>query len=466
MTWARRMKVKPHHWPALATLLCLLSACSSSSDPNSTQHTDNHSDTADKTTFALSSFAHIYQNTVRRLPTDRAPTLHLAASDQQPFAPEGSGTFNARCQSYRFDYTYRKDPPSGPHRLTIDNVSAPFALEQGCDPGSGQFEEESAKYAVPVFSKQASLLSDQTESHLMVYGKDGEQVSFALNTGTPDSSTSALPLNTTDWTLAAYRLGANSLQPAPAGTPLSVRFLNDGTLTGVSPCYSLQGQYAEQNALISFSNVQLGSSSCNSQSVQASAFEVDTIRDALTQLMSGPVTTWREQDTLYLRQNEVSLVLKGRPLQANERVLDTQVLAVGGYPIPDSASGPGEQPLVQLIRQPEPLAQWWNAAVAAGNDLGPVPDVDFDRSVVMYLRLGLRPHLGESMTLRSATVNDDGIRIGVESRLSDNDSAILDGCAYDSALAHPFRFVMVSDDVPLPQAANVVQQDVSACSGL
>jgi len=58
------------------------------------------------------------------------------------------------------------------------------------------------------------------------------------------------------------------------------------------------------------------------------------------------------------------------------------------------------------------------------------------------------------------------VLIEVESRLSDNDVPLLDGCSYDDALANSFSFVLVSDSTPLPGRVAVIDHQTSSCSGL
>ena len=418
--------------------------------------------------FILTSYSSTSSNRVRRLPGDETPVLYLTeGDDQQPFASTGRGNFYASCEEYRFDYTYNADANSGRNRLELTQVERVLLEDTfGCTSSTAPYSVDAATISLPVFSQGSSLLSDQPESQLVVYGENSEWLTFQLADAMPaDSST--LQLSSSDWILSAYRTGANSLIPALTDNPLSIRFTEDGQLLGTSPCHTISGEYEELENRIDFNNVWLSSNNCALESnTGINLNAVDRQIQLLGSALQGPANTVFEDNRLYLAKGEFALVLTGRALAENETRLDMSTLASGEYPLTNNFDDAINQPAIQLIQQQTELNGLWNIPLGNGNTLGTPPIIDFERSVVLYLRMGFRPHLGESMTVRSASINDDHILIEVNTSFSDYDDPILSLCAYADAIAHPFSFIVIESDSVTNKEINVVEHRTSACSGL
>ncbi|MGQ7847084.1 META domain-containing protein [Granulosicoccus sp. 3-233] len=447
----------------------LLAACSSESGDPVFVDSSGHEPAADLVEFRLASFAGSNLDPVRSLPTDRTPRLFLTkgGNDGATFATTGSGVLSSRCIGLSFEYRYEQDANAGRNRLVIDRVEDnPRPEDAGCDAGNDVFESAAFDVAIPSFFEAGSMLSDFSDTLLTLYGPESGVLSFQLEADLLAQTSAALSLDTFRWTVLAYRFGASPVTPAPATDPLFIRFDDDGDLVGKLRCQSLSGSYETQESLISFSNVSFTESGCASQTSDLSEVAYLPLREAVTMVMSGPAFAILQGSRLYLSANDATLVLEGREAMEGERLLNTSLLATGGYPIPDAANGPQDVRLVQTLRDTDEFNAFWNEAIAQGNDLGPPPAIDFTQGLVMYLQLGLRPHLGESIAVRSATANDEHVLIEVDTRISDNDVPLLDGCGYDDALVNPFRFVLISDSLPLPEAVAVIDHQSSSCSGL
>ena len=460
-----------------SVLLLLLSCTSNTNDPDLSDNptTDpeapsnqNNANQAGVVSFELTSFSSASTNRVRRLPTDETPVLKLAASNnEQPFASVGRGSFYASCQEYQFDYVYKADARSGRNRLELGNVEQAQVDDRfGCDSSTNPYTVDAATLSLPVFSQNSSLLSDQPESQLVVYGENSELLTFK-NTEANPTDPKTLALTTTDWILAAYRIGASSLAPVPTDNPISIRFSEDGQVQGTSPCHTINGEYEQQENQITFSNVWIGGNNCALEADnEVDLNAVDRLKSRLSAVLQGPVYAIFESNRLYLSNNDIALVLTGRALAANETRLVASILTSGEYPQPDNFDDPINQSAIQLVQQQDVLNSLWNSPLAHGDTLGSPPTIDFDRSLVLYLRMGFRPHLGESMTVRSASTNDDYILIEVNTSLSDFDDPVIGLCGYDTAIAHPFSFVLIEGIDSATKEIRIVEHQTSACSGL
>jgi len=457
---------------AAIVLLCLLLiGCSTDSTDTAGNVPMGTESSAGLVEFRLGAFADLNTNLrpIRSFPTDQAPILSLTedTSNNAPFSLSGTGTFSSRCTILTFEYRYQFDVNQDPGRniFVIDTVRSFTETEnEGCDPGQDVFEFAASDVALPLFSGPMTLTSDLTETILTLRGPVFQLLSFHLEGDTLTGTDVALPLTDSWWTVVAYRFGTNVVVPAPASDPLLIRFNEDGDLFGNLRCQSVAGTYETEELTVSFSNIIFTHSGCASEQTEASV----ELMDAVTLVMSGPASAIRQGTRLYLSANDVTLVLEGRELLSNDRRLNTSVLATGNYPIPSSELEVDSQDLwlIQAVRNAGEFNALWIDAVAQGNDLGPPPTIDFERSVVMYLRLGLRPHLNESMRLRGASANDEQVLIEVDTRISDNDAHFLDLCGYDDDSSHLFSFVLVSNEKPIPDVVTVVDHQSSSCSGL
>jgi len=105
-------------------------------------------------------------------------------------------------------------------------------------------------------------------------------------------------------------------------------------------------------------------------------------------VMSGPASFIVQGSRLYLSANDVTLILEGREKLVEEQPLTISILSTGGFPIPDSPNAARDSAQTTVVRDAAQLNTLWSDAIAQGNNLGVPPDIEFEQSLVMYLRLG------------------------------------------------------------------------------
>jgi len=109
--------------------------------------------------------------------------------------------------------------------------------------------------------------------------------------------------------------------------------------------------------------------------------------DAVSIVMSGPASFIMQGSRLYLSANDVTLILEGREKLVEEQPLTISILSTGGFPIPDSPNAARDSAQTTVVRDAAQLNTLWSDAIAQGNNLGVPPDIEFEQSLVMYLRL-------------------------------------------------------------------------------
>ena len=417
----------------------------------------------------LSSFSNfpVTFEIVRRLPTDIPPTLRLTTSEDAAFAPSGRGSFSAQCMEYEFDYTYQFNEVNSLYRLTIENVEqVPLPFGSGCVPALDDFTTDASSLSQPFFSTAGSYLSDLSNSHIHLFAENGEFISFSLIDDVQPQS-DGLNLLQADWTVSSFRNGANSLTSAITNAPLTFRFLPNGTYVGSSTCYQVSGQYLEtENQTIEFQQQNISfepeSNLCYTDSIENVAAQQTKLINSVSVVMNSTSRYHIDGQRLYLSNSfgSSTVVLNGRDRRSGEVLLETTILA-------DSENGGGGTTEIVAIRENEEFQTLLAQLMSRGVVVDSIPVVDFDRSLILYLQLGQRPHVGrESITARSVSATDTDLLIEVDIRSADSDDPDLDQCGYDDAPSSPFTLVQISSDSVIPQPVSIVEIRTSACTGL